>query len=94
MYLMGMKKDQKKKEGKKGEGRTKTRQALGEVGKWLFLFVILDRIGQASAQQQKDSRGRGSNEMQGGSKRTQMTELTHTQWDELRQLRDTGVRRQ
>ena len=38
---MGMKKDQKKKEHKKSEGRPKARQALGMFGKWLFLFLIV-----------------------------------------------------
>ena len=35
---MGMKKDQKKKEGKKSEGDQKARQTLGKFGKWLFFF--------------------------------------------------------
>ena len=35
---MGMKQGQQKKEGKKGEGRTKARQNLVKFGKWLFLF--------------------------------------------------------
>ena len=33
---MGMKKGQKKKEGRKGEGRTKARQVVEKFGKWLF----------------------------------------------------------
>ena len=41
LSLMGMKKGQKKKEGKKGEGRPRARQVLEKFGKWLFLFPIV-----------------------------------------------------
>ena len=41
MSLKGMKKSQKKQEGKKGERCPETRQVLEKIGQWLFLFLIV-----------------------------------------------------
>ena len=82
LSLMGMKKGQKKKEGKQAEGRTTARQVSEKLGKWLFLFLFVGQnwpSASAAAEGQQRWTGGGSDEDAAGSagQRIQMDGRLH-----------------
>ena len=75
--MMGTKTGQKKKEGKKGEGRSKARQVWErKFGKWLFVFLLVGqnwpRVSAAAEGQQKKDGGSDEGAAGGAGQRMQM----------------------